>query len=277
MFKYNLADKRTKRCEITITGYKSSVFSPQSTSKADTKAAFVGTKNKVLRELKVYLKEHNVPKSTLSNIMDAVNSTSECYKYSKENSVSADVKAFNELTGIFYNIRITYNLSRLPKVAPRDRVNKKGENIYEKRLCQRYGANLLLSRYKEAKNVISFYKLSNVITNPAMQAIRDSVECRVKSPMFASDKIVLSVRFEMSFKLTEDIEIMIYLKPLDRHCNMGDNEIELRFDVVGVRYKDIHIKELKDITEAPTEEIVEEAEKHAKIFEKVYKIARSMQ
>lgn len=43
MFKYNLADKRTKRCEITITGYKSSVFSPQSTSKADTKAAFVGT------------------------------------------------------------------------------------------------------------------------------------------------------------------------------------------------------------------------------------------
>lgn len=277
MFKYNLADKRTKRCEITITGYKSSVFSPQSTSKADTKAAFVGTKNKVLRELKVYLKEHNVPKSTLSNIMDAVNGTSECYKYSKENSVSADVKAFNELTGIFYNIRITYNLSRLPKVAPRDRVNKKCENIYEKRLCQRYGANLLLSRYKEAKNVISFYKLSNVITNPAMQAIRDSVECRVKSPMFASDKIVLSVRFEMSFKLTEDIEIMIRLKPLDRHHNMRDNEIELRFDVVEVRYKDISIKELEDITEAPTEEIVEEAEKHAKIFEKVYKIARGMQ
>lgn len=277
MFKYNLANKRTKQCKITITGYKSSVFSLQSTSKADTKAAFVGTKNKVLRELKVFLKEQNVPKSTLSNIMDAVNSTSECYKYSKENSVSADVKAFNELTGIFYNIRVTYNLSRLPKVVPRDRMNKKGENIYEKRLCQRYGASLLLSRYKEAKNVISFYKLSKVITKLAIQTIKDSVECRIESPMFGNDRLNLNVRTEISFKLTEDIEIMIYLKPLDRHCNMRANEIELRFDVVGVRYKDTYIKELKDITEAPTEEMVEEVEKHAKIFEKVYKIAKSMQ
>lgn len=277
MFRYNLADKRTKRCEITITGYKSSVLSPQPTSKAHTKAAFVGTKNKILKELKIYLKEHNVPKATLSSIMDAVNSTSECYKYSKENSVSADVKAFNELTGIFYNIRITYYLSRLPKVAPRDRVNKKGENIYEKRLCQSYGASLLLSRYKEAKNVISFYKLSNVIIKPAMQAIRDSVECRVESPMFGSDRFVLSLRSEMSFKLTEDIEIMIRLKPLARHCNSRDNEVELSFDVVGIRYKDTYIKELKDITEEPTEEMVEEAGKHAKIFEKVYKIAESMQ
>lgn len=241
MFKYNLADKRTKRCEITITGYKSSVFNPQATSKADTKAAFVGTKNKVLRELKVFLKEQNVPKSTLSSIMDAVNSTSECYKYSKEDSVSADIKAFNEFTGIFYNIRITYNLSRLPKVAPRDRVNKKGENIYEKRLCQKYGTSLLLSRYKEAKNTISFYKLSNIITKPAIQAIKDSVECRIKTLMFGDDRLVLNVRTKISFKLTEDIEIMIHLKPLDRHCNMRGNEIELRFDVVGVRYKDVHI------------------------------------
>lgn len=276
MFKYNLANKRTKQCKITITGYKSSVFSLQSTSKADTKAAFVGTKNKVLRELKGFLKEQSVPKATLSNIMDAVNSTSECYKYSKENSVSADVKAFNELTGIFYNIRVTYNLSRLPKVAPRDRVNKKGENIYEKRLCQRYGVGVLLSRYKEAKNVISFYKLSNVITKPVIQAIKDSVECRIESTMFGGGRLNLNVRTEISFKLTEDIEIMIYLKPLDRHCNMRGNEIELRFDVVGVRYKDVHIKELKDITEEPTEEMVEEAEKHAKIFEKVRKIAKSM-
>ena len=136
MVRYNFADKRVKHCKITITGYKSSVFSLQSTSKADNEAVFTGTKNKVLRELRVFLKEQNVPKSTLSSIMDAVNSTSECYKYSKENGVSADIKAFNELTGIFYNIRITYNLSRLPKVAPRDRVNKK-VRIFMKRDCAR--------------------------------------------------------------------------------------------------------------------------------------------
>lgn len=209
--------------------------------------------------------------------MDVVNNTSYCYKYSNKDSESVDIKAFNEFTGIFYNIRIEYNLSRLLKVAPKNRVNRRGENIFEKRLCQKYGTSLLLSRYKEAKNAISFYKLSNVITKSAIQAIKDSVECRVKSPMFGSAKLNLNVRTEISFKLTEDIEIMIYLKPLDRHCNMRGNEIELRLDVVGVRYKDIHIKELKDITEAPTEEIAEEAEKHAKIFEKVYKIAKSMQ
>ena len=277
MVRYNFVDKRVKHCKITITGYKSSVFSLQSTSKADNKAVFTGTKNKVLRELKGFLKEQSVPKATLSKIMDAVNSTSECYKYSKEESVSADVKAFNEFTGIFYNIRIEYNLSRLLKVAPRDRVNKKGENIFEKRLCQKYGTSLLLSRYKEAKNAISFYKLSNIITKPTIQAIKDSVECRIKTLMFGSDRLVLNIRTEISFKLTEDIEIMIYLKPLDRHCNMRDNEIELRFDVVGVRYKDTYIEELKDITEEPTEEVVEEAEKHAKLFERVYKIAKSMQ
>lgn len=277
MVRYNFADKRVKQCEITITGYKSSVFSLQSTSKVDNKTVFTGTKNKVLRELKGFLKEHSVPKATLSKIMDAVNSTSECYKYSKEESVSADVKAFNELTGIFYNIRITYNLSRLPKVAPRDRVNKKGENIYEKRLCQRYGVGVLLSRYKEAKKAINFYKLSDVITKPAMQAIRESIECRIKSPMFGGDRLVLNVPARISFKLTEDVEIMIHLKSPNRYFNILDDEVELRFDVVEVRYKDISIKELEDITVEPTEEVVEEAEKHAKLFEKVYKIAKSMQ
>lgn len=117
--RYNLADKRVKHCKITVTGYKSSVFSLQSTSKADNKAAFTGTKNKVLKELKVFLKEQNVPKSTLSKIMDAVNNTSYCYKYSNKDSESVDIKAFNEFTGIFYNIRIEYNLSRLFKVAPK--------------------------------------------------------------------------------------------------------------------------------------------------------------
>lgn len=277
MVRYNFADKRVKHCEITITGYKSSVFSLQSTSKADNKAVFTGTKNKVLRELKGFLKEQSVPKATLSKIMDAVNNTSYCYKYSNKDSESADIKAFNELTGIFYNIRITYNLSRLPKVAPRDRVNKKGENIYEKRLCQRYGVGVLLSRYKEAKKAINFYKLSDVITKPAMQAIRESIECRIKSPMFGGDRFVLNVPARISFKLTEDVEIMIHLKSPNRYFNILDDEVELRFDVVGVRYKDISIKELEDITVEPTEEVVEEAEKHAKIFEKVYKIAKSIQ
>ena len=275
--RYNLADKRVKHCKITVTGYKSSVFSLQSTSKADNKAAFTGTKNKVLKELKVFLKEQSVPKSTLSKIMDAVNNTSYCYKYSNKDSESVDIKAFNEFTGIFYNIRIEYNLSRLLKVTPKNRVNRRGENIFEKRLCQKYGTSSLLSRYKEAKNTISFYKLSNIITKPAIQAIKDSVECRIKSLMFGGDRLALSVRTEISFKLTEEVEIMIYLKPLDRHCNMRGNEIELRFDVVGVRYKDVYIKELEDITVEPTEEVVEEAEKHAKLFEEVYKIAKSMQ
>lgn len=277
MVRYNFVDKRVKHCKITITGYKSSVFSLQSTSKADNKAVFTGTKNKVLKELKVFLKEQSVPKATLSKIMDAVNNTSYCYKYSNKDRESVDIKAFNELTGIFYGIRIEYNLSRLLKVAPKNRVNRRGENIFEKRLCQKYGTSLLLSRYKEAKNTISFYKLSNVITKPVMQAIKDSVECRIKSLMFGEDRFSLSVRTEISFKLTEDIEIMIYLKSLDRHCNMRGNEIELRFDVVEVRYKDVYIKELEDITVEPTEEVVEEAEKHAKLFEGVYKIAKSMQ
>lgn len=275
--RYNLADKRVKHCKITVTGYKSSVFSLQSTSKADNKAAFTGTKNKVLKELKVFFKEQNVPKSTLSKIMDAVNSTSECYKYSKEDSVSADVKAFNELTGIFYNIRITYNLSRLPKVAPKNRVNRRGENIFEKRLCQSYGASLLLSRYKEAKNTISFYKLSNVITKPVMQAINDSIRLSIKSLMFGGDRFSLSVRTEITFKLTEDIEIKIRLKSPNRYFNILEDKVELWFDVVEVRYKDVYIKELEDITVEPTEEGVEKAEKHAKLFEGVYKIAKSMQ
>ncbi len=275
--RYNLADKRVKHCKITVTGYKSSVFSLQSTSKADNKAAFTGTKNKVLKGLKVFLKEQNVPKSTLSKIMDAVNNTSYCYKYSNKDSESVDIKAFNELTGIFYNIRIEYNLSRLLKVAPKNKVNRRGENIFEKRLCQSYGASVLLSRYKEAKNTISFYKLSNVITKPVMQAINDSIRLRIKSLMFGGDRFSLSVRTDVIFKLTEDIEIKIRLKSPNRYFNILEDEVELWFDVVEVRCKDVSIKELEDITVEPTEEVVEEAEKHAKIFEKVYKIAKSMQ
>lgn len=275
--RYNLADKRVKHCKITVTGYKSSVFSLQSTSKADNKAAFTGTKNKVLKELKVFLKEQNVPKSTLSKIMDAVNNTSYCYKYSNKDRESVDIKAFNELTGIFYNIRIEYNLSRLLKVAPKNKVNRRGENIFEKRLCQSYGTSLLLSRYKEAKNTISFYKLSNVITKPVMQAINDSIRLSIKSLMFGGDRFSLSVRTEIIFKLTEDIEIKIRLKSPNRYFNILEDKVELWFDVVEVRYKDVYIKELEDITVEPTEEVVEEAEKHAKLFEGVYKIAKSMQ
>lgn len=275
--RYNLADKRVKHCKITVTGYKSSVFSLQSTSKADNKAAFTGTKNKVLKELKVFLKEQNVPKSTLSKIMDAVNNTSYCYKYSNKDSESVDIKAFNEFTGIFYNIRIEYNLSRLFKVAPKNRVNRRGENIFEKRLCQSYGTSLLLSRYKEAKNTISFYKLSNVITKPVKQAINDSIRLSIKSLMFGGDRFSLSVRTEIIFKLTEDIEIKIRLKSPNRYFNILEDKVELWFDVVEVRYKDVYIKELEDITVEPTEEVVEEVEKHAKLFEGVYKIAKNMQ
>lgn len=95
--------------------------------------------------------------------------------------------------------------------------------------------------------------------------------------MFGDDRLVLNVPARISFKLTEDVEIMIHLKSPNRYFNILDDEVDLRFDVVGVRYKDISIKELEDITVEPTEEVVEEAEKHAKIFEKVYKIAKSIQ
>ena len=231
MFKYNLADKRTKRCEITITGYKSSVFSPQSTSKADTKAAFVGTKNKVLRELKVYLKEHNVPKSTLSNIMDAVNSTSECYKYSKENSVSADVKAFNELTGIFYNIRITYNLSRLPKVAPRDRVNKKGENIYKKRILQECKNNLT-KRLEIANKAIKEIKLEEAIYKPFVEQVFKNVNNN------KDGAIPFSPPYETVIVVAPDIEALVRWEVVYD----TDTRIKLKVKSILYRGKEIRIE-----------------------------------
>lgn len=227
--RYNLADKRVKHCKITVTGYKSSVFSLQSTSKADNKAAFTGTKNKVLKELKVFLKEQNVPKSTLSKIMDAVNNTSYCYKYSNKDSESVDIKAFNEFTGIFYNIRIEYNLSRLFKVAPKNRVNRRGENIYKKRMLQGC-TNNLLKRLEVANKAIDEIKLEEAIFKPFVEQVFKNVSIN------KDGTIPFNPPYETVIVVAPDIEVLVRWKVI------YDTDVRIKIKVKSVLYRGKEIR-----------------------------------
>lgn len=104
--------------------------------------------------------------------MNAINKTSKLYT-SKEvvrNYCKSVNTVFNSETNMSYVITVEYELIRQQKAIDETKCNNHGENIYQKRLCQRYGGELVL-RYETACDKIKFSKLLELIKEPIMNGL----------------------------------------------------------------------------------------------------------
>lgn len=144
-------NKRVKACVVTIKSFNTPIIPFEKPKNSVSTKVFKGNKNSVLKELKEYLKSISFHRPALSQVMNEVNRTSDLYLDHPTGNVGfgATFSVYNQETCISYVISVSYEVNRLPKKVDQAKHNKHGENIYQKRLCQRYGSELIY-RYETA-------------------------------------------------------------------------------------------------------------------------------
>ena len=105
--------KRVKTCKIEVYSEKTRLVSNISEKKS-AEETFVGNKNKVLHDIKGFLKDAKFYGSALSELLNAINRSSEGYIDKDVYSASSIIKVFNSNTDLMYEFHISYNLNRLP-------------------------------------------------------------------------------------------------------------------------------------------------------------------
>lgn len=154
--------KRVKLCTIYVYRERTTLVSNIS-QKKKPEEVFVGNKNNVLHDIKDFLKNANFHGSTLSELLNAINRSSEGYIDKNVYSASSIIKVFNPDTGLLYEFDISYNIEDISRLPYRYSMNRKGENRYEKRLIQQYGGGRV-GRYKLALSKVSTDKLIDLLS-----------------------------------------------------------------------------------------------------------------
>ena len=155
--------KRVKTCKIEVYSEKTRLVSNISEKKS-AEETFVGNKNRVLHDIKNFLKDANFNGSALSELLNAINRSSEGYIDKNVYSASSIIKVFNPDTGLLYEFDISYNIEDISRLPYRYSMNRKGENRYEKRLIQQYGGGRI-GRYKLARSKVSTGKLISLLSS----------------------------------------------------------------------------------------------------------------
>ena len=155
--------KRVKVCTIEVYSEKTRLVSNIS-KKKKPEETFVGNKNRVLHDIKKFLKDANFHGSALSELLNAINHSSEEYIDKNINSAATTIQVFNQITGLLYEFDISYNIEDLSSLPYRYSMNRKGENRYEKRLIQQYGGGRV-GRYKLARSKVSTGKLISLLSS----------------------------------------------------------------------------------------------------------------
>ena len=96
-----------------------------------------------------------------------------------------------------------------------------GENIYQKRLCQRYGSELIY-RYETACNKIKFSKLLELIKEPIMNWLIKKVTTRLDGKEY---KLEIMIPEEIELLDTDGIKIGV---------RFFDTYRNYRFNLAGV-------------------------------------------
>ena len=112
--------KRVKTCKIEVYSERTNLVSNISEKKS-AEETFVGNKNRVLHDVKKFLKDANFHGSALSELLNAINRSSEEYIDKNVYSASSIIKVFNRATGLLYEFDISYDIediSRLPCELP---------------------------------------------------------------------------------------------------------------------------------------------------------------
>ena len=173
--------------------------------KKSAEETFVGNKNKVLHDIKGFLKDAKFYGSVLSELLNAINHSSEGYIDKNVYSASSIIKVFNPDTGLLYEFDISYDIEDISHLPYRYSMNQKGENRYEKRLIQQYGGGRI-GRYKLARSKVSTGKLISLLSSIIETEFKSKMHIDVVTTSGLSitypDKIVLTPAENLTIKLS---------------------------------------------------------------------------
>lgn len=217
--------KRSKLCVITVKTVNKEKAGLSDFDNIKNETIFKGTKNKILQELKSYLKSAGMTGSKYSDIMVRVNSTSDRYKDSTSSKYhKVDLLAFNKNKKVTYLITVEYHITRLRKVPFKWSINLKGENIYEKRMLQGC-TNNLLKRLEVANKAIDEIKLEEAIFKPFVEQVFKNVSIN------KDGTIPFNPSYETVIVVAPDIEALVKWEVV------YDTDVRIKLKVKSVLYR----------------------------------------
>lgn len=217
--------KRSKLCVITVKTVNKEKAGLSDFDDIKNETIFKGTKNRILQELKSYLKSAGMTGSKYSDIMVRVNSTSDRYKDSTSSKYhKVDLLAFNKNKKVTYLITVEYHITRLRKVPFKWSINLKGENIYKKRMLQGC-TNNLLKRLEVANKAIDEIKLEEAIFKPFVEQVFKNVSIN------KDGTIPFNPPYETVIVVAPDIEVLV------RWEVIYDTDVRIKIKVKSVLYR----------------------------------------
>lgn len=217
--------KRSKLCVITVKAINKEGAGLSDFDDIKNETIFKGTKNRILQELKSYLKSAGMTGSKYSDIMVRVNSTSDRYKDSTSSKYhKVDLLAFNKNKKVTYLITVEYHITRLRKVPFKWSINLKGENIYEKRMLQGC-TNNLLKRLEVANKAIDEIKLEEAIFKPFVEQVFKNVSIN------KDGTIPFNPPYETVIVVAPDIEVLVKWEVV------YDTDVRIKLKVKSVLYR----------------------------------------
>lgn len=252
--------KRVKTCKIEVYSERTRLVSNISEKKS-AEETFVGNKNRVLHDIKNLLKDANFNGPALSELLNAINRSSEGYVDKDVYSASSIIKAFNRATGLLYEFDISYDIEDISRLPYRYSVNRKGENRYEKRLIQQYGGGRV-GRYKLALSKVSTDKLIDLLSPVIVEEFKSKMNIDVVRTSG------LSITFPQKIMLTPTENLTIKLDFVQTGKDFFRRYVYITYNGEKV---DFSLKEEDEITEKSIENVLRLTEKFDEICEIVKK------
>jgi hypothetical protein len=251
--------KRVKVCTIEVYSEKTRLVSNISEKKS-AEETFVGNKNRVLHDIKKFLKDANFYGSALSELLNAINRSSKEYIDKNVNSATTTIQVFNQITGLLYEFDISYNIEDLSSLPYRYSVNRKGENRYEKRLIQQYGGGRV-GRYKLALSKVSTDKLIDLLSGVIEIEFKSKTSVNITN---SSGLLIIYPR-EIVLSIAENLKIKLRFKQI--RSDFFRRYIDVIYNGEDTNFS---LKEESEITE----ESIEKALKLADKFDEICKIIK---
>lgn len=246
--------KRVKTCKIEVYSERTNLVTNIS-KKKKPEEVFVGNKNRVLHDIKNFLKDVNFYGHALSELLNAINRSSEGYIDKNVYSASSIIKVFNPDTGLLYEFDISYNIEDISRLPYRYSMNRKGENRYEKRLIQQYGGGRI-GRYKLALSKVSTDKLIDLLS----PVIEEEFKSKINIDVVRTSG--LSIAFPWKIVLTPAENLVIKLSLDQRTKDFFRRYVYITYNGEAV---DFSLKEENEITEESIERVLRLADKFNEI------------
>ena len=256
--KFSNMKKRVKNFDVRIEMFDGITISCDNAPIYST-SFYAENRNILMKELRQTLRKRDICKPDLSKIMRTANEASTAYLNSSESNETTHVLFY--ANDAFYRITFTCYAKRLKKTPPVDRVNARGENIFEKRLRQN-GSDKLLYRYNEARKVVNNLDIVHAARKYLIEILENDIE--IDKYRVNSACIDFSKHRKITIALTPFLKIDFRVK-----YNFYDNYLNIYFEVLNIMYDGDVVSELPPADDNINEEIVIKAENTAKLYTRI--------